>query len=287
MRLTPIIVLLAASLGCHNSVEPTRGDASGRGSFDRGTPKFHDWPMLPAPGVTEPTTSGTPSITAPPPTTTTGKSTPLIDAIAKGKSPAQIQQIIAAGADVDETGGDKSTPLYYAASRSDDYYERVGRKLHYWPMLPVVQVLIERGANINARCIGGFTPLHGACERGSSDVVTYLVSKGADVKAKDDVGVTPLHVVAGRYDGTDHDDRMAIIRLLVARGAEVNAIDGRGETPRDRAWRTKVSNSAHRLGDNSADVSADALLGELGGTYRKYRLDAERAPTQERGARKP
>src|SRR3954463_8404858 len=84
-------------------------------------------------------------------------STPLIDAVLKGKPAAQILEMVAAGADVNDRGGGRSTVLYYAASMPD-FREFGNHQVRHEPMLPVVKALVERGADVNARCIGGFTP---------------------------------------------------------------------------------------------------------------------------------
>jgi ankyrin repeat protein len=141
-------------------------------------------------------------------------------------------------------------------------------------VLPIVKGLVERGADVNARCIGDSTPLFVACERGSPDLVAYLISKGADVNVKEKGGATPLHAAVSHDDRAagGRADQIAIIRCLVDHGVDLNAVDNRGHTPRDWARRRKD--------DGYAEGAADILLGELGG---KYHADIERAPTQEKG----
>ena len=41
----------------------------------------------------------------------------------------------------------------------------------------------ELHADVNARDMNGYTPLHHAAARGDNEMILYLVSKGADVKA--------------------------------------------------------------------------------------------------------
>jgi len=64
--------------------------------------------------------------------------------------------------------------------------------------LEVVQLLVERGANVSAQDVLGWTPLHVAAGNGHSDVVEFLIGKGVDVNAKDRYGRTPLHYAALR-----------------------------------------------------------------------------------------
>ncbi|NJS11437.1 MAG: hypothetical protein HC789_14215 [Microcoleus sp. CSU_2_2] len=58
--------------------------------------------------------------------------------------------------------------------------------------MELTQLLIAKGANINAKASNGDTPLHGAAHIGSFLKVELLVQKGADVNAKNDYGTTPL-----------------------------------------------------------------------------------------------
>jgi hypothetical protein len=47
-----------------------------------------------------------------------------------------------------------------------------------------VEVLINAGAHVNARCALGETPLHAAARRGRGAVIALLASRGADVFAQ-------------------------------------------------------------------------------------------------------
>lgn len=50
--------------------------------------------------------------------------------------------------------------------------------------LPIVQMLLERGIDINARDNNGWTALHLAAERGQQQVVKLLLDRGADLYAR-------------------------------------------------------------------------------------------------------
>lgn len=87
----------------------------------------------------------------------------------------------------------------------------------------VVQLLLEKGANVNAKEDREKTALHRAAWGGHEAVVQLLLEKGADVNAKDRYGSTVLHMAArGGYK--------AVARLLLEKGADVNAKDGHDRT---------------------------------------------------------
>jgi ankyrin repeat protein len=56
----------------------------------------------------------------------------------------------------------------------------------------VAIVLIEHGANINAKGLGDDTPLHTAIIFGYLDVVQALLERGADPNRANDIGDTPI-----------------------------------------------------------------------------------------------
>jgi ankyrin repeat protein len=92
----------------------------------------------------------------------------------------------------------------------------------------IVELLIDEGADVNAKDKRGTTPLHEAAGRGhNKDVAELLIAKGADVNAKDDNGWTPLHHAVP-------DGHKEIAELLIAKGGDVNA-KGIYGTPLDHA----------------------------------------------------
>ena len=61
---------------------------------------------------------------------------------------------------------------------------------------PIVQYLIEKGANIEAKDKNQHTPLYVASEEGYLPTVQYLIERGANVEAKTREGKNPLHIVS-------------------------------------------------------------------------------------------
>ena len=85
----------------------------------------------------------------------------------------------------------------------------------------VAELLIARGAVVDARDNNRLTPLHLAVFDGHADIVQMLIEHHAAVNAKGLAGTTSLHMAAGM-------GREALVKLLIANGADINARDERG-----------------------------------------------------------
>ena len=86
--------------------------------------------------------------------------------------------------------------------------------------IEAIKQAIADGAEVNAKGIGGFTPLLIAAMEGHNEVVELLISKGADVDARQyGNGLTPLRFAAER-------GYKEIVELLISKGADVNAKEG-------------------------------------------------------------
>jgi ankyrin repeat protein len=89
----------------------------------------------------------------------------------------------------------------------------------------MVRMLADRGANVNARSLGGSTPLHDAALKGYAEIAARLIAHGANVNARDSYGATPLNDAAVGGNA-------AIVRMLLDHGADVNARETEsGATP--------------------------------------------------------
>ncbi|CAH2243588.1 jg21306, partial [Pararge aegeria aegeria] len=62
--------------------------------------------------------------------------------------------------------------------------------------LEVVTVLVEGGANVNAKGLDDDTPLHDATTSGNLNMVKFLIEHGADPFAKNTKGRTPSDYAA-------------------------------------------------------------------------------------------
>lgn len=86
-----------------------------------------------------------------------------------------------------------------------------------YPRVPVAEVLVRNGADIDAQTKGGYTPLHVACHFGQSNMVKFLLSKGANVRSSTSIGYTPLHQAA-------QQGHTNIVNVLLQNSAQPNAM---------------------------------------------------------------
>lgn len=88
----------------------------------------------------------------------------------------------------------------------------------------IVRLLLEHGADANAKTESGLTPLSGAVDRNSFDAVQMLLDHGAEIDVRLDNGRTVLHHAVQRGN-------CKIIKFLLERGADVDCRDMARETP--------------------------------------------------------
>jgi ankyrin repeat protein len=110
----------------------------------------------------------------------------------------------------------------------------------------MVELLLSRGADPNAKDSAGFTPLHDAAWMAkNAKNAELLIADGANVNAKADYnGWMPLHE-AVYYGEAD------VVKLLLANKADVNAKTKKGESPTEL------------LGKGLADDDAKKKISEM------------------------
>jgi ankyrin repeat protein len=210
------------------------------------------------------------SAPAPEPPTAKAPAISIVDAAYKGKIEA-VKQHLAAGTGVnakdDLTG---LTPLHQTARGvvrpgAGRLGDPLRPKLRYEGHKEIAELLIEKGADVNARDDIGYTPLdhtighdeneiadllrkhggkhgtiHTAAKAGDAEAVKEFLAAGADVNVKGGSEWTPLHEAT-------RGGRKGIVKLLIAKGADVNAKDWRGRTPLDFAIIKRQSEIADLL----------------------------------------
>jgi ankyrin repeat protein len=110
-----------------------------------------------------------------------------------------IRALLAAGADQRLTSDDGTTPLMVAAGLGRSTFQPgIPRGRRSIAAEEAVKILLDApGADINRRNEADFTALHGAAFRGLNEVIQILVDHGANINARDFRGRTPYRLAEG------------------------------------------------------------------------------------------
>jgi uncharacterized protein len=122
-------------------------------------------------------------------------STPLMRA-AKNGDAAAMRLLLAHGADPSLAQKNRTTALMLAAGLGRGQGVFAKDYATEKELLEAVQVLVERGVDVNAANDRGQTAMHFAV-RASDDIVRYLAAHGARLDVKDKQGHTPVDVAMG------------------------------------------------------------------------------------------
>ena len=154
---------------------------------------------------------------------------------------AEALELIRAGADVNATQGDGTTPLHWAVYRVDPELTRA---------------LLSRGAKADAVNKYGSSPLAEAVKLGNAELTKLLLDAGADPNSKNEDGMTVL-MLSARSGGLD------VAKLLVERGADVNTKEQwRGQTALMWAVDSNYPDIAELLIARGADVHVRAMAND-------------------------
>ena len=132
---------------------------------------------------------------------------------------------------VDDTG---ATALHHAASGGYN---------------DIVQLLLSKGASIEATNNHNNTPLHFAAANGRTSTVELLLSKGASIEARSESNYTPLHFAA-------LNGRTSTVELLLAKGASIEARSQFNYTPLHVATLNGDSSTVELLLSKGASIEA-------------------------------
>jgi ankyrin repeat protein len=91
-------------------------------------------------------------------------------------------------------------------------------------------------AGVSLAAVRGEDPslLHPS-EEGSAEIINMLLDRGVDINAANQIGLTALHGAVQRGQGSGNGTGEKLITLLVSKGAKLDAKDRRGRTPLDLA----------------------------------------------------
>lgn len=121
-----------------------------------------------------------------------------------------IKKLLGKGENPDSRGFNNQTPLHFAGS------------------VEVAELLMGKGADINAIDDEDITPLCRAIDRNNKKLIEFFIKKGSIINIPDVYGGTPLHRAV-------YNDNKGIAELLISCGALINEKDGLGRTPLDCA----------------------------------------------------
>ena len=122
--------------------------------------------------------------------------------------------------------------------------------------LVFAQLLLEHGADVNARDNVHNTPLLLAMRHNSPDIARLLLEHGANPHSVYDEGKTLLHLLSGPLDSSPEPvvrEHLLLAQLLLEHGADVNARDNVHRTPLLGAILQRLPNLARLLLEHGAD----------------------------------
>jgi cytohesin len=139
-----------------------------------------------------------------------------------------------------------------------------GNMLQAADAVEMVDLLVERGADVNGRGYESGNAVILASFKAQTEKLERLIAHGADVNrpAADD-GRTALHVAAGwGYKG---ERSLTVIRMLLSSGADINARDEQQQTPLHWAAQEGNKDAAELLVQNGADRTVRDSAGKTPG----------------------
>ncbi len=166
----------------------------------------------------------------------------LIRAI-ESRNTVSALELVRSGVDVNTRYGFMETPPIVLAAQ--------------FGIAPLVDALIQAGADPNLADCGRNTALMEAVRSGSESIVDLLLKAGVKIDRADDLRMTALHwAVHGRSDekaGKDGEAEVVVAERLLSAGANANARDSDGYTPLMTAARCGAARFLTPLLRNGAD----------------------------------
>lgn len=167
----------------------------------------------------------------------------------------------------------RRTPLHFACAQAG---------------LPLVELLLDTGADVNVTDFADNTPLHGAAFAGNADIINALLARKADPSHRNRQRATPLHQAAyrgavlaveallrGKADVKAVDNvgetalhraatggHVVVLKLLLDRGAEVNVRDRQGQSPLHQAAQQGHEEAVRLLIDREAEKTFTDVSGQ-------------------------
>lgn len=139
--------------------------------------------------------------------------TPLMSAARAGNVNMAQAMLKTGKARVTAQGFDGRTALIWAMKGN-----RYGNS-----QLAMVRLLVDNGAEVNAKAKNGETAFSLAMEKKKNDVVSYLLDKGANAGGTDIGNMSLMEAV--------RQNNLLVVKLLLRKGADTNMAEDSGDTP--------------------------------------------------------
>lgn len=139
----------------------------------------------------------------------------------------------------DSTDEDGYTPLHRACYNNN---------------VEIAKLLIQYGADVNARTLMQWTPLHSAAKWSNADCMALLLQHGADINAESEGKQNPLHIAA-----TVSNCRRAAMTLLLNEKIQPAAVNNSQETAADLARRTGLTYPIFEMAHPAYTVHTDLI----------------------------
>jgi len=147
-----------------------------------------------------------------------------------------VSALLELGANVKQTSKHGDTALHYA--------------FEYQETALIAELLISKGANVNAANEKGQTPLHAISRMGSRLLVEFLLDNGASINAQDNEGKTALHEII------DFDPIDQIVKLLIEKGSDLKKTDKNAQTALHYAAKKGIETCVELLIENGVEIDA-------------------------------
>jgi ankyrin repeat protein len=209
--------------------------------------------------------------------------TPLWAAATNGSGP-MVERLLRAGADPNTPALEGEPPLLAAARAGS--VEAVtallahganvnateawrGQTALMWavgddrPQPEVARVLLERGADVNLRSKGGFTPLLFAVRQGDLEATKVLVKAGAainDPASDPPAAGRPAAAISSVLLMALNNGHMEIANFLLENGADPNTADRTGFTPLHVIVRKRAARGVNPRDDEATMAMAKTLI---------------------------
>ncbi|KAH0362119.1 hypothetical protein KCU65_g8285, partial [Aureobasidium melanogenum] len=149
-----------------------------------------------------------------------------------------VRSLLQRGADCAQTPPGDDSALHWAvrAEKDDNLYA-------------IVELLLEKGCDVNARSRNGCTPLHTylSLKRGKENVVRLFLARGADINIQDNDGDSVLNCLAQSSQASE-----SMLELLLENNADSSLANNKGLTP------------VHQLAKNGSATLLRKLLKQTG-----------------------